>query len=114
MILLGFITLVLGVTARPRLAPAWLTLLGVIEVTGPGPLASPGDGAGRAAAARRVEAYAPQFAVYFASTVGAGYQVGMWLPYFMRIGRPFVIDHPDSADAPQIERSVPSRGSRCR
>ena len=38
-----------------------------------------------------LEAYAPQFAVYFASTVGADYQVGMWLPYFLRIGRPFVI-----------------------
>ncbi len=34
---------------------------------------------------------APEFAVYFASTVGASYQVGMWLPYFRRIGRPFVI-----------------------
>jgi len=36
-------------------------------------------------------AHAPEFAVYFASTVGAGYQVGMWLPYFVRIGRPFVV-----------------------
>ena len=36
-------------------------------------------------------AYAPAFAVYFGSTVGAGYQVGMWLPYFLRIGRPFVL-----------------------
>ncbi|WP_375432129.1 CDP-glycerol glycerophosphotransferase family protein [uncultured Friedmanniella sp.] len=35
--------------------------------------------------------HAPEFAVYFASTVGAGYQIGMWLPYFVRIGRPFVI-----------------------
>ncbi len=33
---------------------------------------------------------APEFAVYFASSVGAQYQVGMWLPYFVRIGRPFV------------------------
>ncbi|MCW2810732.1 MAG: hypothetical protein JWP61_1190, partial [Friedmanniella sp.] len=38
-----------------------------------------------------LEARAPEFAVYFASTVGAGYQLGMWLPYFLRIGRPFVI-----------------------
>jgi CDP-glycerol glycerophosphotransferase (TagB/SpsB family) len=35
--------------------------------------------------------YAPQFVVYFASTVGANYQVGMWLRYFVRIGRPFII-----------------------
>jgi lysylphosphatidylglycerol synthetase-like protein (DUF2156 family) len=38
-----------------------------------------------------LEAYRPQFVVYFASTVGANYQVGMWLPYFVRIGRPFII-----------------------
>ncbi|HEX8507967.1 MAG TPA: CDP-glycerol glycerophosphotransferase family protein, partial [Propionibacteriaceae bacterium] len=35
--------------------------------------------------------YAPEFAVYFASTVGAAYQVGMWLPFFARIGLPFVV-----------------------
>jgi CDP-glycerol glycerophosphotransferase (TagB/SpsB family) len=42
-------------------------------------------------------AYAPQFVVYFAAGVGASYQVAMWLPYFVRIGRPFVI----------LTRSVP-------
>ena len=36
-------------------------------------------------------AYAPQFVVYFAAGLGAAYQVAMWLPYFVRIGRPFVI-----------------------
>lgn len=51
--------------------------------------------AGRAAAAgdelrHALEALGPQFTAYFASTVGAGYQVGMWLPYFLRVGRPFV------------------------
>lgn len=34
--------------------------------------------------------YAPEFVVYFSSTVGAAYQVGMWLPYFERIGRRYV------------------------
>jgi CDP-glycerol glycerophosphotransferase (TagB/SpsB family) len=38
-----------------------------------------------------LEGYRPEFIVYFASTVGANYQVGMWLPYFIRIGRPFII-----------------------
>jgi CDP-glycerol glycerophosphotransferase (TagB/SpsB family) len=36
-------------------------------------------------------AYGPQFVVYFAATLGASYQVAMWLPYFARIGRPFVV-----------------------
>ena len=35
--------------------------------------------------------YAPQFCVYFASGIGARYQVGMWLPYFRRLQRRFVI-----------------------
>lgn len=34
---------------------------------------------------------APRFAAYFASPVGARYQLGMWLPYFDRIGEPYVI-----------------------
>ena len=41
--------------------------------------------------------YGPQFVVYFAAALGASYQVAMWLPYFVRIGRPFVI----------LTRSVP-------
>ena len=32
-----------------------------------------------------------QSSLSIASTVGANYQVGMWLPYFVRIGRPFII-----------------------
>ena len=40
---------------------------------------------------QRLAAYAPRFAVYFGSSMGADYQVGMWLPYFYRIGQRFVI-----------------------
>ncbi|MCW2801848.1 MAG: hypothetical protein JWN06_65 [Propionibacteriaceae bacterium] len=38
-----------------------------------------------------VAAYRPEFAVYFAAAVGAGYQVGMWLPYLKRLDRRFII-----------------------
>ncbi|MBW9206486.1 CDP-glycerol glycerophosphotransferase family protein [Mumia sp. zg.B17] len=38
-----------------------------------------------------LEGVAPEFAVYFGSNVGAQYQLGMWMPYFERIGRPFVV-----------------------
>ncbi|WP_152364009.1 CDP-glycerol glycerophosphotransferase family protein [Microlunatus speluncae] len=34
---------------------------------------------------------APRFAAYFASPVGGRYQLGMWLPYFDRLGVPYVI-----------------------
>ncbi len=46
---------------------------------------------------RAVADYAPQFALYFSSSVGAAYQIGMWLPYLQRIERPFII----------VVRSVP-------
>ncbi|KHL12131.1 UNVERIFIED_CONTAM: hypothetical protein LK11_38980 [Mumia flava] len=38
-----------------------------------------------------LEKIGPEFAVYFGSNVGAQYQLGMWMPYFERIGRPFVV-----------------------
>ncbi|TJY67427.1 hypothetical protein E4J89_15210 [Arthrobacter sp. CAU 1506] len=38
-----------------------------------------------------VERLAPEFALYFGSNVGAGYQAGMWLPYLDRIGRPYIV-----------------------
>lgn len=41
--------------------------------------------------------FGPEFCVYFGSGIGARYQLGMWLPYFRRIGRPFII----------VVRSVP-------
>ena len=37
-----------------------------------------------------LRAFAPEFVVYFSSTVGAAYQVEMWLPDFERIGRRYV------------------------
>ena len=38
-----------------------------------------------------LEEHAPEFTVYFGSNVGARYQIGMWMPYFERLGRPFVV-----------------------
>jgi hypothetical protein len=35
--------------------------------------------------------YRAQFAVYFASDVEATYQLAMWMPYFERIGRRFIV-----------------------
>ncbi|MGP5396829.1 CDP-glycerol glycerophosphotransferase family protein [Arthrobacter rhombi] len=34
---------------------------------------------------------APRFCVYFGSTVGVSYQLGMWVPYLDRIGEPYVV-----------------------
>lgn len=39
----------------------------------------------------RLQEYAPEFVVYFGSNVGITYQLGMWLPYFDRIGLRYII-----------------------
>jgi CDP-glycerol glycerophosphotransferase (TagB/SpsB family) len=46
---------------------------------------------GEAEVSTVLEQRAPEFCVYFGSGIGARYQIGMWLPYFRRIGRPFLI-----------------------
>lgn len=38
-----------------------------------------------------LEDYGAEFAVYFGSTMGISYQLGMWLPYFDQIGRRYII-----------------------
>ena len=55
-------------------------------------------------------ALAPEFAVYFAGTVGAGYQVGMWAPYFARIGRPFVVVTRSPDTLTEISRALRRHG----
>jgi hypothetical protein len=55
-------------------------------------------------------AMAPEFAVYFAGTAGAGYQIGMWAPYFARIGRPFVVVTRSSSTMGEIARALRRHG----
>lgn len=44
-----------------------------------------------AAVTRALEAYAPQFYVYFSGLVQGDYQVRMWLPYLERLGVPYAV-----------------------
>jgi len=55
-------------------------------------------------------ALAPEFAVYFAGTVGAGYQVGMWAPYLARIGRPFIVVTRVADTLPELTRALRRNG----
>ncbi len=57
-----------------------------------------------------VTALAPEFAVYFAGTVGAGYQVGMWAPYFARIGRPFIVVTRSANTLTELSRALRRSG----
>ncbi len=38
-----------------------------------------------------IEAYRPEFVVYFAAQTGAKYQLGMWMPYFESLGKRFIV-----------------------
>src|SRR5699024_9640275 len=38
-----------------------------------------------------LDEYEAEFVVYFGSNVGITYQLGMWLPYFERIGKKFIV-----------------------
>jgi hypothetical protein len=40
---------------------------------------------------KALQQYQPEFAVYYAARNGARYQLGMWLPYFERLNRRFVV-----------------------
>ncbi len=89
-LILGAVAVLVGVSLLlvvPAVLVAVLAADGTVRAVGRARLAQEGELRLREA----LEARAPEFAVYFASTVGAGYQLGMWLPYFLRIGRPFVI-----------------------
>jgi hypothetical protein len=40
---------------------------------------------------KALQQYQPEFAVYYAARRGARYQLGMWLPYFERLNRRFIV-----------------------
>jgi hypothetical protein len=46
--------------------------------------------------------YQPEFAVYYAARNGARYQLGMWLPYFERLNRRFIVIACHPSTVPEI------------
>ena len=46
--------------------------------------------------------YRPEFAVYYAARNGARYQLGMWLPYFERLNRRFIVITCHPSTVPEI------------
>ena len=51
-----------------------------------------------------LEKYQPLFAVYYGSSVGASYQLGMWLPYLDRLNLPYVVISRVPHNLPEIRR----------
>jgi CDP-glycerol glycerophosphotransferase (TagB/SpsB family) len=90
-IIIGFLLILAHATPMILLALGALIFLGALEITVRAVRRESENERGELRLRGALEAYRPEFVVYFASTVGANYQVGMWLPYFVRIGRPFII-----------------------
>ncbi len=51
-----------------------------------------------------LDAYAPEFAVYYATAQGATYQLGMWLPYLHRLNRRFIVITRHASTVQEIRR----------
>jgi CDP-Glycerol:Poly(glycerophosphate) glycerophosphotransferase len=49
-----------------------------------------------------LQQYEPEFCVYYAARNGAGYQLGMWLPYFERLNRRFIVITRQPQTVPEI------------
>ncbi|GAB3764352.1 CDP-glycerol glycerophosphotransferase family protein [Microlunatus parietis] len=52
--------------------------------------------------------YRPEFAVYYAASSGVKYQLGMWLPYLERLGRPYFVITRDASTVPAIAELTPA------
>ena len=53
---------------------------------------------------KALQRYRPEFAVYYAARNGAGYQLGMWLPYFERVNRRFIVITCHPSTVPEITK----------
>lgn len=96
-------------------APGWLLLLPAL-VTAPLSLLAIRHGLRANAASRRIERdtpaalrkYQPAFVVYYAATTGVRYQLGMWLPYLDRLGKPYVVITRNPATVAEIAQLTKS------
>jgi CDP-glycerol glycerophosphotransferase (TagB/SpsB family) len=90
-IITGYLLILIGAPLVILACLALVVLVGALQVTVRALARQTEIERGELRLRATLEGYRPEFVVYFASTVGANYQVGMWLPYFLRIGRPFII-----------------------
>jgi hypothetical protein len=109
-IIIGFLLILAAAPSVILLALVLLIFLCALEITVRAVRRETENERGELRLRPALEAYRPEFVVYFASTVGANYQVGMWLPYFVRIGRPFIIVTRTAPMLAQISRLCEEQG----
>ena len=84
LIIIGFLLILGGAPPMILLALTGIVLVGALQVTVQALRRQPRSSAGSYGSRPPSRGTVREFVVYFASTVGANYQVGMWLPYFVR------------------------------
>jgi hypothetical protein len=94
----SMVVVVLGGVLAGVGAPAWLYLaLAVVDSVAVGIMIGHAARANLisrrslAALPTALATYQPSFVVYYGGVHGARYQLGMWLPYLERLGKPFVV-----------------------
>ena len=98
-----------GAVLAALAAPGWVYLVAAVLLLVPTALlaahvARANVAATKAATGLRaaIERHAPAFVVYYAAVEGAKYQLGMWLPYLDRLGKPYVVITRNASTLPVI------------
>jgi hypothetical protein len=104
----ALVNLVVGALLAALAAPGWVLLI-LVLVSAPLAAVMVWHAVRATVMSRRAEVniraalqrLRPEFAVYYAGLHGATYQLGMWLPYLERLGRPFIVitRHPETVAA---------------
>ena len=105
----SLLLVVLGGVLASLAAPAWLylsvvllDLAAVVVTIGYALRANLIGKASLTALPKALATYRPAFAVYYGGEHGARYQLGMWLPYLERLGKPFVVITREAPTVPTI------------
>ncbi|HYP45423.1 MAG TPA: CDP-glycerol glycerophosphotransferase family protein [Propionibacteriaceae bacterium] len=101
--------LVLGGVLAAVAAPGWILLVLALALVPPAAMLVLHAVRATSASARAekqipqaLRKLEPAFVVYYAATQGARYQLGMWLPYLERLGRPYVVITRNAETVPVI------------
>ncbi|HVK34679.1 MAG TPA: CDP-glycerol glycerophosphotransferase family protein [Microlunatus sp.] len=105
----SLVVVVVGGVLAATAAPAWLylsvVLLGfaaVLIIIGYALRANLISKASLSALPKALARFKPAFVVYYGGEHGARYQLGQWLPYLERLGKPFVVITREAATVPTI------------
>ena len=104
-----FATAAVGVVLAAAGAPGWCYLLivilgtmSVVIITAYAIRALQISRSSAIGVRKALQQYRPEFAVYYAARNGASYQLGMWLPYFERLNRRFIVITCHPSTVPEI------------